>query len=329
MLPSLMIISLLSLGEGEERRAEVTPPRVVRISGGIFKMGSPVVESKRGDKEYRAFEKPLHDELVADFELSPFLVTTEEYCEFLNDRKNRAYLLAPIIVYDYSTIRETVAGYEPKYAAERCPAYPVTWKGATEYCNWLSMKTGIKYRLPTEAEWEFAARGEELRAWPWGDDEPQKEYRAGKNPVDIPFYDLRGYRWMYKPWDENFPGPKAPVGSFPKGKTPDGIYDLLSYHSGEWCSDVLKPYDGENPAGYTVETEGHMVSLDDDLRVIRGKSHVSLDRTTFRSKASIWSKMLLGDGAVEVNTEGRSWSRSGGREKTGSAMFRVVKEGTN
>ena len=101
----------------------------------------------------------------------------------------------------------------PRPGAERSPANNVRWLGAWLYCHWLGTKTGRAYRLPTEAEWEYVARGEEGRLWPWGNSPPDK---------------TRGYRWTHKPWNAEAPWTKCPVGSFPAGATPEGVMDLLA-----------------------------------------------------------------------------------------------------
>ena len=97
-------------------------------------------------------------------------------------------------------------------------AYPVlgvNWDSATAYCNWLSAKTGKKYRLPTEAEWEKAARGTDQRRYPWGNDIDHSH----ANYVGAAAFDTG-----------------APVGSYKGDVSPNGVFDMGG-NVMEWCAD--------------------------------------------------------------------------------------------
>lgn len=107
-------------------------------------------------------------------------------------------------------IKET--GYkEPKYFddkrfnSDNQPVVGLTWHDAVAYCKWLSESNGKGkiFRLPTEEEWEWAAGGG-TRTYPWGEDEPTNEHANYRNNV--------GYT--------------TPVGSYPKGATPEGLFDM-------------------------------------------------------------------------------------------------------
>ena len=124
-------------------------------------------------------------------------------------------------------------GYDPA----RHPAKEVTWYGAAAYCDWLSLREGLDraydhdtwlcnggdpygakgYRLPTDAEWEFIARGGDDRRYPWGDD-----------PVDGTLCNVGG--------DAPAVGWSTPVGSYPEAPAGSGFYDLAG-NLGEWCND--------------------------------------------------------------------------------------------
>jgi len=102
------------------------------------------------------------------------------------------------------------------------PAVNVTWHDAAAYCEWLSEKTGRPYRLPTEAEWEKAARGADGRQFPWGD-----EWDASKCNTA-----------------EGGPGTTTPVGQYsPDGDSPYGVADMAG-NVWEWCADWFQAYQG-------------------------------------------------------------------------------------
>lgn len=147
-------------------------PELAPHDGGSFLMGSPV-ESENA-YQFRKCEKPQRETEVKRFWLGRFIITAEEFCVFLNDEgcENPSMFDAPNGHTNWATIVREAGRFAPRPNMERCPAYPVTWRDAEAYCRWLSLKLGHPFRLPTETEWEFAARGVELRRWPWGDEPP-------------------------------------------------------------------------------------------------------------------------------------------------------------
>ncbi|MFD8350819.1 formylglycine-generating enzyme family protein [Streptomyces coelicoflavus] len=102
------------------------------------------------------------------------------------------------------------------------PVIGVTWEAATDYCRWIGQRLGgLDVRLPTEDEWERAARGDDGREFPWGE-----EYRTGlANLVDLGI------------------GTTTPVGSFPDGASPFGVLDMAG-NADEWTSTLYAPYPG-------------------------------------------------------------------------------------
>ncbi len=135
------------------------------VPAGAFKMGDNF-----GDGLPR--EKPVHTVDVDAFYVGKFEVTNAEWKAFRDSPDyddaslwpgNR---VMPKNQIPYWTQANNHGGGTP--GSENYPALGVNWDGATAYCNWISKQTGKKYRLPTEAEWEKAARGTDQRRFPWG-----------------------------------------------------------------------------------------------------------------------------------------------------------------
>jgi formylglycine-generating enzyme required for sulfatase activity len=162
-------------------------PEMVYINGGTFQMGS-------------INEKPIHSVTVSGFYLSIYTVTNKEYCLYETSHEN---------------------------PGDNLPAVEVSWDDAVSYCRWLSSKTGSNYRLPTEAEWEYACRAGTTTKYYWG------------NKID------GSYCWYY----DNSGGGVHPVGQ--KISNGFGLYDM-SGNIWEWCSDWYGDYSSSsvtNPIG--------------------------------------------------------------------------------
>lgn len=294
-------------------------PEMVYIPAATFRMGNPI--ATKGTEDYREWEHPQHDVSVDGFYLGRFLVTTEAFCDFLNEAGNKSYLSPAPNGGSSGGFRVEAGKYLPVQGAERCPAYPVTWIGATAYCEWLSAKLGIRFRLPTEAEWELAARGPELRDWPWGNDAPYYDWE-GK----IPWVDQHGFRWCHLPlggFDEFWE--RAPVGSFPRGVTPQGAYDLMGYFFGQWCRDEFDPDSYKSSSTGKVATTQR--SGNKNLRSVRGRYQVQVDRKSYRGNFAITLLLLpipTDAKGGPSHIDGRSWSRESAHMIHGGEMFRLA-----
>jgi formylglycine-generating enzyme required for sulfatase activity len=182
-------------------------PGMVRLAGGAFTMGSA---------DGLADERPPHPVSVKAFWIDQRPVTNAEFAAFLEElggvKNARGQHLFDD---DDSDARiERVAGrWRAHRGFEQHPVVEMTWYGARDYC------ASRGKRLPTEAEWEFAARGAEGRTYPWGN-APSDRARA-----------RYGGKW----------GSTVPVGTLPKGATPEGVHDLAG-NVHEWTSSIARPY---------------------------------------------------------------------------------------
>ncbi len=189
---------------------------MVLIPAGEFAMGSD-----RG----QADEQPVHRVSLDAFHLDVYEVTVSRYAEFLASQR-----ADPPFKWN-----EATTGSQGNK-----PVTGVDWYDARDYCRWMGK------RLPTEAEWEMAARGTEGRLYPWGNEHPTKAHaNAGQTK-------WRGYDTLTN------------VGRYGPGKSPNGLYDLAG-NLWEWVADWYDPTyyqysPRENPTGPSAGP----------LRVLRG-----------------------------------------------------------
>jgi len=147
--------------------------------------------------------------------IGKYEITARQYCIFLNAVENPEEMNY-ILVYTGSTYTIKEGRFVPRAGCENKPAYPVSWLGAAAFCGMLGEGTGRKYYLPTEAEWERAARGGiKLKLFPWGDEPADGRANFGKKKGEE--------REIL-----------TPVGSFPPN--PYGLYDMAG-NAMEWCDD--------------------------------------------------------------------------------------------
>ena len=205
-------------------------PELVRIPAGHFMMGS----------EERSEERPIHPVTFAqEFYLGKYPVTFAEYALYVQATQGQL-------------------PYDKGWGMGKRPVINVSWQDATDYAAWLSVQTGKAYRLPTEAEWEYACRAGEDSRFYWGDNQVQ----------------ATDYAWFR----DNSGAKTLPVGE----KRPNewGLYDMAG-NVWEWVQDVYAdnyqqaPIDGTayEPPNYTA-------------RVVRGGSWFDIPsyfRSAYRS----------------------------------------------
>jgi formylglycine-generating enzyme required for sulfatase activity len=171
VLCTLALVSLLGAAPGGQPPAAAVKAiddgygEHVVVPSGSFRMGD-----NAGDGESR--ERPVHVVELDTFYIARFEVTNAQWARFRDDPgyDDKAFWphgwVVPKDQVPYWTQANNHGG--GTVGGADYPVLGVNWDAAVAYCNWLSAKTGKKYRLPTEAEWEKAARGTDQRRYPWG-----------------------------------------------------------------------------------------------------------------------------------------------------------------
>lgn len=208
---------------GEPYTEPHTGLRLLWIPGGSFAMGSDQISED---------ETPIHRVRISPFRLAETPVTNRQYALFL----------------------EATSHEEPAYWRDRRfsdpeqPVVGVSWDDAQTFCAWLAKHSGLAVTLPSEAQWELAARGEDGRTYPWGSQPPTPELAC-----------------FDQDWGKGKPNP---VGNHPAGRGPFGTLDQAG-NVWEWCLDVWDETAYRKRAGAEpldpVATTG-----DRERRVLRG-----------------------------------------------------------
>jgi toxoflavin biosynthesis protein ToxD len=206
-----------------ETASPKTVEGVVDITGGEIVIGG-------GETQ-----KPLERVIVKDFSIGETEVTNTEYAEFIKE-----------------TNRAAPSGWNKSQFPKGTETFPVTnisWQDAVAFCKWMEGKINLPVRLPTEAEWEMAARGSEQNKYPWGNE-------WNKNAVT----------------SKETRGKILPVKSFPLNRSPFGAYDMAG-NVWEWTQDkVGKSEDVSDDRVKEALEKGRV------LRVVKGGS--ALEKAT-------------------------------------------------
>jgi len=227
------------LGLLGDPRIETTKPRMIDIPGGAVEIGlsEALVDSVMArypdlglDRKWIEKECPTFTVQLKPFAIRQFPITNQEYRDFLQDTRH------PELPSAWAFRR-----YPQEYSNH--PVYTVSPEAADAYAAWLVHKTGRAFRLPTEAEWEFAAAGPNRLEFPWGD-----EFDAERtNTLETGLFR------------------SSPVGVFVSGNSPFGVSDMAG-NVEEYVSDYYTAY----PGGAYVSD--HLVEIHGRYRVARGGS---------------------------------------------------------
>ncbi len=181
---------------------------MMKIPAGTFKMGTIIDNPNEwGDTD----EEPIHEVYLDTFYIDKYEVSAGKFSRFLND--NIHYAQAFIEIGPAVTIELKDGVYRPREGLEAYPANRISWYGADTYCKWKGK------RLPTEAEWEKAARNSDERIFPWGNKHPDNTLATYRRP-----FAKHGFKAM------------EPVNSMPEGASPYGVHHMAG-NVWEWVSD--------------------------------------------------------------------------------------------
>lgn len=223
-------------------------PSWVEVPAGPFLMGSRPDNPLAADDE-----KPQHEQpMPYAYRIGRYPVTNAEFARFVEAKGYDNKDFWTEAGWKWKGDRKGPARYGGEFDQPDHPVVGVSWYEAVAYCNWLTqtlrasggLAAGEVIRLPTEAEWEKAARGEHGREWPWGDEfDPTKANTAEGGPMHT-----------------------TPVGQYsPAGDSPYGCADIAG-NVWEWCSTKWV----ESYKGYDTRAEEREKLEGTDPRVVRG-----------------------------------------------------------
>jgi formylglycine-generating enzyme required for sulfatase activity len=246
---------------------------MVRLEGGTFVMGDSSAWAYPGDGE-----GPVHEVTVRPFAIDRFAVSNDRYAEFVEATGHRteaevygwSFVFAGLLPDDFPETRAVAAATWWRQVEGADWAHPegphsdvagrgdhpvvhVAWTDAVAYCEWSNT------RLPTEAEWEYAARAGSTSPFPWGDElEPGGEHRMNVFQGEFPGRDTAA---------DGFAG-TAPVGAFPANGF--GLHNVTG-NVWEWCADWFDSSTYARRGGAAVDPTGPDRGT---VRVMRGGSYL-------------------------------------------------------
>jgi len=265
-----------------EKDVKVILPEMVSIPAGVFRMGTSEEDEKIiKEQEAQSWgdEKPAHDVLLSEYSIGKYPVTNAEYrcfweqggydpqatwwsetgrkwrtgawesdLSWLPDEETRKQWKEWLAERPVERRDRPFWWDNPKWNGSNLPVVGVSWFEVEAYCNWLSRITAKQFRLPTEAQWEHAARGAEGFLWAW-----DNEWDSGKANTDEA---------------EKKIGGTSPVGMYPNGASSYKAQDMIG-NVWEWCLDWYSEDEYRNRKDGVLDPRGPQSG---SARVLRGGS---------------------------------------------------------
>lgn len=238
---------------------------LIYIPAGEFTMGYS--EEEIAHVTSSNFQFIEHKVLVDEYWMDMTEVTNDMFAKFINEtqyvtdaeKRGNGHVALPTIYWqrvDDASWKHPRGPDTNLAGLGNHPVVQVSWNDAKAYCDWAGR------RLPTDAEWEKAARGTDLRLYPWGNNEPNGELA---NLPDLKFKEYIKLDFIKTNFDDGYLF-TSPVGSYPKGKSPYGILDMAG-NVWEWVSDFASEDYVKNP-----ETNNPKGPASSEAHIIRGAS---------------------------------------------------------
>ena len=227
------------LGWLGDPRIQILAPAMCRVPLGAFWMGIDAADCAAVAARYgipvawMLKSTPRHRVELDAYEIARFPVTQGEWAQFLEAT-------------DTGAVPAHWRERRPPRHARNHPVWGVPWETAVLYAEWVSERSGVQYRIPSEAEWEKAARGTDGRAFPWGERFEARRCNTREGGM----------------------GSTTPVGVYPDGASPYGALDMAG-NVEEFTADLYWPYPGsqhvDGEFGSYRVTRGGVFCLDADL----------------------------------------------------------------
>jgi formylglycine-generating enzyme required for sulfatase activity len=223
---------------------------MIHIPSGKFLMGSDPKQDPHAEDR----EQPQHTLSLPDYYLAQTPVTNTQYQIFVDVTGHRAP-------------QHWQDGHPPHSKADH-PVVHVSWHDALAYCRWLAEVTGKPYRLPSEAEWEKGARGNDGRLYPWGNQWNPQCCNSNESELDD----------------------TSPVGAYPHGASPYGLLDMAG-NVWEWTTSLWGKEMKEPEFGYPYDPADGREDLEAGravMRVLRGSAfyyNIVYTRSAYRIRS--------------------------------------------
>ena len=224
---------------------------MIYVPTGFFTMGNNTLSEQVVTQSYPA--SPEHKVNLDHYWISKTPITIGQFRAFLQATNYVTDVEQPghegPWVYDFSqngfwtmsghywdnSFKDVTAKFPEIVVNDNHPVNCISWNDAIAFCNWLTKQTSLSFTLPTEAEWEYAARGIDGRIYPWGNEEPDGTRANYADDMFNQYFPNTEQSLVHHGVNDGF-AITSPVGSFPAGKSPIGALDMAGNLT-EWVYD--------------------------------------------------------------------------------------------